>query len=1137
MSRRNRNEQTGGEAKAAAVGVDTEATTSAAVKAGGKTGTKKKKKKKNKKRHPIRNFFLVILCLMLIVFTAGCVVLYKIVSDAPPIDTSKMYELLSETTTIYDDDGNEIDSVYSGSNRENASIADIPKHTQDAIIALEDKTFREHSGFNVIRILGAIYESVFGGGRISGTSTITQQLARNLYLQETRFDYDFKRKIIEAYYTMQMEKELSKDEILEAYLNTIYFGYNSYGIQTAAQSYFSKDVSQLTIAESAALAALPQLPAEYELVRYMEGVPGEEYADVLLKKTDNGFYIMNDESKGRREICLTFMHEQGYITDAEYEEAMATPLSAMLNPSYEVYNSNAAYFADYVISEVIGDLMNDKGMDYDTAWRTVYQGGLKIYSTLDMQAQTVIINEFKDSSNYPGVRANFNGNGDIIGEYGNVVLYDYSRFFHDGRTFAIHTAGVKKLDDGSVWFEDGGFFHIYDTTVGGQTEYSLEFPSFYIYDNGTYYSISGGYINIPAKYKSRDSEGNLIVSADFFKEEGNEEFFIFDENGRLIIPPSSYTLNSRVIQPQAAMTIIENSTGHIKAMVGGRSTTGRMIYNRAISPRQPGSSIKPLGVYSAALQQSAEEYAAGQTHVFTDYKIDKQGKDLYGDYLTAGSIVIDEKTTINGEVWPKNFGGSYSGPQTLHSAMVNSLNTCAVKIWMQVGPDYSLNNVKKFGITTLVDSGDVSDVNAAALALGGMTYGVTSLEMASAYTVFPNNGVRYETSSYVKVLDRHDQVLLEDNPEVYQVLDPGVAWIMANMMYDVIYGYGTAPEAYIPDTWAGGKTGTTQNYYDAWFDGFTGTYTAALWIGNDYGMELTRTSEAAVQLWGIIARQIDGFYGGHQPDRPANVVRYGSEYYIDGTQTGTKNLKDLMVKAVICKETGCLATPSCKDTEEKEFINYGEAAKDVPKYYCYLHNPDVSQYPVEPGKDVPPQYVTVPSLIGYNVDEATSVLAALGLNISVNYVETSDTAPGLIISQTPGSGHEIEQGSTVVVNVATEPPESTVTVPYLIGMGVDEATSTLSSVGLYISVNYVETDSASPGTVIAQNPEGGTEAPVGSTIFVDVATEISGGGEDPGDGGDGGEGGEGSGMPAFTPSRHVNPFLKQKAVRASRLQS
>ena len=142
------------------------------------------------------------------------------------------------------------------------------------------------------------------------------------------------------------------------------------------------------------------------------------------------------------------------------------------------------------------------------------------------------------------------------------------------------------------------------------------------------------------------------------------------------------------------MTIVENSTGYIKAMVGGRQTSGRQLHNRAVSPEQPGSSIKPLAVYAAALQQSAEEAQAGKKHTFTDFKIDKQGAKLWGYYLTAASIVIDEKTTINGKVWPQNAGGGYSGPTTMRGALQRSINTCAVKIFLQVGADYSADTVE-----------------------------------------------------------------------------------------------------------------------------------------------------------------------------------------------------------------------------------------------------------------------------------------------------------------------------------------------------------------------------------------------------------------------------------------------------------
>ena len=158
-----------------------------------------------------------------------------------------------------------MDTVFGNENRTLVEIDKVPEHTRYAFIALEDKTFEKHHGFNIIRIFGALKDAVFNGGHISGTSTITQQLSRNLYLSDEMFDRNLSRKVREAYYAVILEKELTKDEILEAYLNTINFGCGN-GIQTAAQAYYSKDVEDLTIAESAALAALPQAPTTYALV-------------------------------------------------------------------------------------------------------------------------------------------------------------------------------------------------------------------------------------------------------------------------------------------------------------------------------------------------------------------------------------------------------------------------------------------------------------------------------------------------------------------------------------------------------------------------------------------------------------------------------------------------------------------------------------------------------------------------------------------------------------------------------------------------------------------------------------------------------------------------------------------------------
>ncbi len=920
-----------------------EAANAAAVQADGTAVRKKKKYKLNWKR-----FLLFIIGLMLIVAVAVGIYVGVIISQAPKINTDEIYNILEQSTVVYDDDGKEIDTVFAEANRSNVEYKDLPENLVNAFIALEDKTFWDHHGFNFIRILGAIKDS-FTSGSISGTSTITQQLARNLFLKDSMYDRTMKRKIIEAYYTVIIEKNLSKEEIITAYLNTIYLGYQSYGVQAAAQSYFSRDVNDLTLAQCAALAAIPQSPTANQLVELVNSDDVSKKDKNILKKTSAGTYLANDVSKDRRELCLDLMLEQNLISQKQHDKAYKRSLKKMLKPNYNNTSGVSTYFEDYVIDQVIEDLMEANEWDYDTAWEKVYQGGLRIYSTLDSQAQEVVETEFDNDANYPGIIPRYDGNGNIVTKYGQVSLYAYSNYFDSEGNFTFQSGECVKRKDGGLVIRAGKRLNIYDTQVNGETDYSIEFKNLYTNENGTIYAISGGFINIPQQYKTKNKKGNIIVSADFFNNEDYEDYFKFNDDGTVTITPKAYTLNQKVIQPQSAMTIVENSTGHIKAMVGGRKTSGRRLHNRCINPRQPGSSIKPLGVYSAALQQSAEEAASGQKrHEFKDFKIDEQGADLWGKFMTPSSIVIDEKTTINGKVWPQNSGGGYSGPQTMRSAMVASINTCAVKILLQIGEQYSANNIKKFGITTLETEGGANDLNPAALALGGMTNGVTPLDMASAYTVFPNNGTRRETTSYTKVLDSKGEVLLDKTKtKKHRVLDAGVAWIMADMLKSVVTS-GTGGGAAISGVQVGGKTGTTDDEFDIWFDGFTPNYSASLWIGNDQNFQLTSMSSYAASLWGRIMNQIDGAKQGSYKSMPSNVISSGGDYCISGTQGGHKNIKKLVKKVTICTETGYLATPDCPHKKTYEFATYGEDAKHMPKYYCNIHNLDPEKYPIDP---------------------------------------------------------------------------------------------------------------------------------------------------------------------------------------------
>ena len=931
---------------------------------GGEAAANSKKYRLNKKQ-----FLKFVICIVIAIALVVVAYTATVIVRAPKIETDNIYSLLSQSSVLYDDEGEIIDNIFGDKNRTIVSIDRIPDHVQKAFIALEDKTFESHHGFNIIRIFGAIKDAVFHGGGISGTSTITQQLARNLYLEDKMGERSISRKITEAYYAVILESKLSKDEILEAYLNTVNFGFG-YGIQTASQAYFSKDIEDVTIAEAAALAAMPQAPTAFALVQQVSSSDITENTENLIVKNGDEAYVWNDAAAGRMKTCLQLMLEQGYITEEQYNEAYETEIKDMVNPTIDALNTVSNYFADYVIKTVIEDIQKEYGYDYNRASEMVYNGGLQIYTTMDSQAQAVVEKEFKKDSNFPqpmGYSKDKNGN--IKNPNGGILLYAYSNYIESDGSFKLRKSEYKKNEDGSLTIYKGKRLLIYNTTVQGATDYSVEFKSMYTIEDNKFYSIPGGYLNIPQEYKSRDSEDNLVISAKFF--EDYPEFFT-QEGEKL--STKDYSLKQKVIQPQSAMTIIDNKTGAIKAMIGGRKTVGRMLFNRATSPRQPGSSIKPIAVYAPALQLSFDLASEGEEFTAVDNGFDKQGAELWGNYLTAASIVDDEPTKINGKIWPVNSYRAYRGLYTFRTALQQSVNVCAVKILSQVGVDYAYEIAERFGLTTLVKEGDSNDLNLAALGMGGMTKGATTLEMASAYSTFVNDGIHKSYSCYTKVTNRNGDVLLEPTVTETEVLNPGVAWIMRDVLQTVV-SEGIGSYARVSGEKVGGKTGTTSDSYDIWFDGFSANYSASIWIGNDVNIKLSSMSPMAASLWGKIIGQIDGAKGGTYSGRPSNVVsakidmKSGllatdasastrTEYFTSGTEP--KESGSLNRTAQICSDSGYLATPSCSHTYSKSGVmrpyipnkKVGDYKRELPHYYCNLHNPNPEVYPTEPGKDV-----------------------------------------------------------------------------------------------------------------------------------------------------------------------------------------
>ncbi len=907
---------------------------------GAKAAKKKKRKnvkyKKNgkPKRHIFLKVLLVLFCLGLIACIAVGIWVMSIVKDTPDINPDNLYDLLSENTVIYDNKGEVLEYIYDSNIglRTNLSFNEIPKDLVNAFVAIEDKTFWEHHGFNFVRIIGAIVNSLKTGDSISGTSTITQQLARNLYLEETKDVHTgltgYTRKIQEAYYTLILERELSKEQIIEAYLNTIYLGQNSYGIHAASQTYFSKDVHELNLAECALLASIPKNPRSNAPFRTLNNsaITDPSLYDIIY--TDTLYTVVYQANyRNRFEQVLKNMEEFEMITHDQRERAKAYDLRAAIQPSREKTLTVSSYFADYVQSQVKADLMNEYNLTSDEASTMLRTGGLRIYTTLDTDIQKIADEAFADPANFPTlVNMTKDADGNIINKDNNVMLFYDKTFFDADGNFVLKKSEYEVMPNGDLRVFRGNRLNIYRVTSNGQTTIQLEFKNIYSDDDGTFYQMNGGVINIPSAYMSRDEAGNLILSKNFLGDSNYRPNFVRQDDGSYLIKPALFTLRQKTIQPQASMVITDYHTGEIKCMVGGRTDTGgKQLYNRALSTRQPGSSIKPFTVYGAALQRSYDLVNAGNP---------------MGETIFTAATVLDDSPTLNdlGEIWPKNSYSGYRGLNSFRKSVEQSINVNAVRVQTAIGNEASIEYATRFGITSFVTdtSKGANDMNPSALALGGMVNGVSTLQMASAYGAYPNGGVYREPICYTKVTNKMGDILLEKTSKSVQACDPGVAFIMTDILRTTVT-QGIAGTAAVQGQLVGGKTGTTSDRLDIWFDGFTAHYAASLWIGNDTNIELSWYSTGAASLWSKIMTAVhEGLEAGSYPEKPDNVVvayidnqsgllpseltaedprgsTVRAEYFLKGTEPGPEDIDDAHVMVEICTESYFLATDACRE--------------------------------------------------------------------------------------------------------------------------------------------------------------------------------------------------------------------------------
>lgn len=867
-----------------------------------KVTNNKNTEKKKKKRSGWKTFFIVLLMVIIIGFGTVTGVVLSIAKDAPEIDPTNIESLLKQTSFILDENGELIEKIQTEEYRTIVEIDKIPEHLQNAFIAIEDERFKTHVGVDPKGIISSLIDNIKAKSTVRGASTITQQLARNLYLtNEKKLD----RKIKEAYLALQIEKALTKDQIMEAYLNRIYLGQNAYGVQEAAQTYFSKDVDELTISESALLAGVVKGPSRYSPFQISKPENFDEETMFEIGQVDilGDKYIAyyNETAAERQKLVLGKMLELGSITESEYNDAIKEDLKTSLNPGEHKLAGISSYFTDHVKSQVIEDLIEQLGYTKEEAEEILFTGGLKIYSTMDIGMQHKIENIYANFTevllgnpeNLRGpimINWRLDNRGNIVDEH-NKVIYIKKENTFDEKYNLIVDNGTFEITDCSLIINNYKFT---------PRENTIDIKNYYTIDKKkNLVTHNMGSLSIPENSYKLGENKEVIINKDFLKE--NEDFYTTDDNGNLLINEKYFFRNKDgVVQPQSATVIMDYRTGQIKALVGGRDIEGSKMLNRAtVAQRQPGSTIKPIAVYLPALDNG----------------------------FTAASTIDDvPHYNHNGELWPTNWNKSYSGLNTLRRSVEQSINVNSVKTVEAIGIETSMEYLSRMGIinkensskdnfVTREDDPKNNDENLSALGLGGMTKGLTPLEMTAAFGSIANDGSYLEPTSYTKVLDKDGNVLLENSPKETEVVSPEKAYVMTDILRTTVTN-GLARRAQVPNMDTAGKTGTTQEQADIWFVGYTPYYVCGVWIGNDSpSIRLSQGSGTAATLWQHIMTNVHENLEGRKFERPANVV--------------TLN---------VCSQSGKIPTDLCShDPRGSTIISEIFAKGTEPTEFCDTH--------------------------------------------------------------------------------------------------------------------------------------------------------------------------------------------------------
>ena len=671
----------------------------------------------------------------------------------------------------------------------------IPDIMKKAVLAIEDDRFYEHGGVDYLGITRAALHNLTGGAK-QGASTITQQVARNFFLSS---EQTFKRKIYEILLAWKIEQNLSKDQILEIYMNQIYLGQRAYGFSSAAQIYFGKNLKDLTIAEAAMLAGLPKAPSAYNPV------------------------VNPKRATARQQYILQRMRQLGYITNDQYEQAKAEELVTKTD------SSEFGVHAEYV-AEMARQLV------YEQFKEDTYTRGLNVYTTITKPDQDAAYLSLRRGVMEYEKRHGYRGPEAIIS-------------IPEGKE-AAEDAIEKALAEHSN-SDDLQVAMVLDATPKSVRAILASGEEIRMDEAGISFAASGLSAKAPAN--KRIQRGAVIR--------------VMQEGKNWVI--------TQMPEVQSAFIAASTTDGAIKALVGGFDFNLNKFNHVTQAWRQPGSSFKPF-IYSASLEKG----------------------------LSPATVINDEPISFDagqtgGQAWePKNYDGKYEGPMTMRKGLTKSKNMISIRILNRIGAKYGQEYTSRFGF--------LPEKNPPYLTLALGAGAVTPLQMAGAYAVFANGGYKINPYLISKITDNNGNVLVSAKPdkagdESNRVIDERNAFLIDSMLKDVVR-YGTAAKAMVlkrPDL--AGKTGTTNDSFDAWFAGYQAKIVGIAWIGFDQPKNLGNRETGgglALPIWiGFMQKALKDIPIEERPV-PNGIISANGDFYYAENPPGT-GISDLSTPPVI----------------------------------------------------------------------------------------------------------------------------------------------------------------------------------------------------------------------------------------------